>query len=41
VPPATPLLATAVQAFAELAEVGLTLSAHALRAALARLPRAQ
>ncbi len=37
-PPAGPL-GTAVQAAAELAEIGLTASARALRGALARLPR--
>jgi len=39
--PATevPVLRTAVQAAAELAEIGLTLSAKALRGAIGRLPR--
>jgi hypothetical protein len=37
--PATPLLATAVEAAAELAEICLTLGARAIRAAVARLPR--
>jgi hypothetical protein len=36
---ATELLTTAVQAAAELAEIGLTASARALRIALSRLPR--
>lgn len=35
-----PLLATAAQALAELTEAGLSLSAYAIRSALARLPRA-
>jgi len=39
-PPAgAPILGTAVQATAELAEIGLSLSARALRGALSRLPR--
>ncbi|HEY2259594.1 MAG TPA: hypothetical protein VGH45_07760 [Solirubrobacteraceae bacterium] len=38
-PAATGPLGTAVQAAAELAEIGLTASARALRGALSRLPR--
>jgi hypothetical protein len=38
-PRGTPLVATTVQAAAELAEICLSLSARAIRAALARLPR--
>jgi hypothetical protein len=40
-PPARPHdpLATAVQAAAELAEIGLTVGARALRSAVSRLPR--
>jgi hypothetical protein len=34
------ILDTAVQAAAELAEIGLTVSARAIRRAVARLPRA-
>jgi hypothetical protein len=37
--PATPLLATAVEAAAELAELCLSFSARAIRAAVSRLPR--
>jgi hypothetical protein len=36
---ATDILGTAVQAAAELAEIGLSVSARALRNALSRLPR--
>jgi hypothetical protein len=38
-PTRAPVLSTAVQAAAELAEIGLTLSARALRRAVGRLPR--
>jgi hypothetical protein len=37
--PGTPLLATAVEAAAELAELCLSFSARAIRAAVSRLPR--
>jgi hypothetical protein len=35
------ILATLVQATTELAEIGIALTAHAIRSALARLPRPQ
>jgi hypothetical protein len=38
-PSGVPILSTAVQAVGELAEIGMTLSARALRGAVSRLPR--